>query len=189
METRYNQDASPHSEEDEPGSKPWILVALRVKRRRDQPLVTAQQQLAETPAKPALRKSRPTACKRRQPTLPVKDLKLTFRPRSGLRLARVSPEKLLMAIATETNLHVVAVNAKFRIDGDEKVIVMSTPFETTAMTLSKMKKFTIDGKSYEVASYAPSPDYFCKEVVHNIDLDTTAKHDPPTHPGIGVVKF
>ncbi|KAH9377688.1 hypothetical protein HPB48_013961 [Haemaphysalis longicornis] len=41
------------------------------------------------------------------------------------------------------------------------------------MKLSEIKKLTIDGNSYEVASYAPSPDNSCKGVIHNIDLDTT----------------
>ncbi|KAH9372246.1 hypothetical protein HPB48_003453 [Haemaphysalis longicornis] len=78
-----------------------------------------------------------------------------------------------MAIATVANLPVGAVNVKMRIDGDQNVLVMSTPSETTAMTLSNIKRLTIDGKSYEVASYAPSPDNSCKGVIHNIDLDTT----------------
>ncbi|KAH9374601.1 hypothetical protein HPB48_017407 [Haemaphysalis longicornis] len=60
-----------------------------------------------------------------------------------------------------------------RIDGDQNVLVMSAPCVTTAMTLSNIKKLTIDGKCYEVASYAPSPDNSYKGVIHNIDLDTT----------------
>lgn len=173
METRDNEEASPPSEEDETTTAPFILVARRAKRRRDQRLLTAQQLLAQAPEKPALRKSRPAARKPRQPPLPAEDLKLAFRPRNGLHLARVSPEKLLMAIATETNLPVGAVNVKMRIDGDQNVLVVSTPSEATAMKLSKIKKLTIDGNSYEVASYAPAPDNSCKGVIHNIDLDTT----------------
>ncbi|KAH9378848.1 hypothetical protein HPB48_004440 [Haemaphysalis longicornis] len=93
METRDNQDASPHSEEDDTTTAPWILVAGRANRRRDQRLVTARQQLAETPEKPAIRKSRPTARTPRQPPLPAGDRKLAFRPRNGLRLARDCPSR------------------------------------------------------------------------------------------------
>lgn len=173
METRDNQDATPPSEEDATATAPWILVARRAKCRRDQRLLTSQQQLAQTPEKPALCKSRPAARRPRQPPLPAEDLKLAFRPRNGLRLARVSPEKLLMAIATEVKMPVGAVNIKMRVDGVQNVLVASTPCETTAMKLSEVKKLTIDGNSYEVASYAPSPDNSCKGVIHNIDLDTT----------------
>ncbi|KAH9378021.1 hypothetical protein HPB48_021197 [Haemaphysalis longicornis] len=90
METRDKRDASPHSEEDDTTTAPWILVTRRANRRRDQLLVTAQQQLAGTPEQPAIRKSRPTVRTPRQPPLPVEDLKLVFRPRNGLRLARAA---------------------------------------------------------------------------------------------------
>ncbi|KAH9374541.1 hypothetical protein HPB48_013074 [Haemaphysalis longicornis] len=173
METRDNQAASPHSEEDDATTAPWILVVHRDNRRRDQRLVNAQQQLAETPEQPAIRKTRRTARKFRQPPLPAEDLKLAFRPRNGLRCAKVSTEKLLMAIAAAANLRVGAVKVKRRIDGDKNVLVMSTPSETTAMMPSNIKRLTIDGKLYVVASYAPSPDNSCKGVIHNIDLDTT----------------
>ncbi|KAH9371374.1 hypothetical protein HPB48_010370 [Haemaphysalis longicornis] len=78
METRDNHDATPPSEEDATATAPWIVVARRAKRRRDQRLLTGQQQLAQT--KPALCKSWPAARRPRQPPLPAEDLKLAFRP-------------------------------------------------------------------------------------------------------------
>lgn len=57
--------------------------------------------------------------------------------------------------------------------GTKNFLVASTPSEPKAMKLSEIKKLTIDGNSYEVASYAPSPDNSCEWVIHNIDLNTT----------------
>ncbi|KAH9379598.1 hypothetical protein HPB48_020301 [Haemaphysalis longicornis] len=63
----------------------------------------------------------------RQPPLPVEYLELAFRPRNGHRLARVSPEKLLMAIATELKLPAGAVNIKMPVDGDQNVLCREYP--------------------------------------------------------------
>lgn len=100
MDTRDNQDVTPPSKEEAAATAPLILVGRRAKRRRDQRLLTAQQQLAQTSEKPALCKSWPAARRPRQPPLSAENLKLEFRPRNGLRLAIVSPEKLLMSVAT-----------------------------------------------------------------------------------------
>lgn len=162
METHNTQDACPHSEEERT-TFAWILNARRARRSRDQRLLTAKEQLTQTLEKPSLRKSRPTGRKPRQPPLPFEDLKLAFRPRNGLRLARVSTQKLLMAVATEANLQVGAVTVRMRIDGDQNVIVLSTPSEATAIKLRKVKKLTIDGNTYEVASHPLSPATPAKE--------------------------
>ncbi|KAG0444447.1 hypothetical protein HPB47_013781 [Ixodes persulcatus] len=161
METRETQEASPAEEENDENTEPWITVTKRARRRGQKPRSTTPP-LPLPPLKPALHQSRPKVRKPRPPPLPADDFKLAIRPRNGLQLNKVSPGKLVDAIALTAQLQIGATEFKVRLDADQNILVLSTPSQATASALSKVQKLTIDETTYDIASYTlpatrPSP--------------------------------
>ncbi|CAN7942543.1 unnamed protein product, partial [Ixodes pacificus] len=111
METRETQEASPAEEENDANTAPWITVTKRARRRGQQPRSTTPP-LPLPPLKPALHQSRPKVRKPRPPPLPADDFKLVIRPRNGLQLNKVSPGKLVDAIALAAQLQIGATEFK-----------------------------------------------------------------------------
>ncbi|KAM7306491.1 hypothetical protein ISCGN_010194 [Ixodes scapularis] len=172
METRQTQDASPAEKENDENTEPWITVTKRARRRGQQPRSTTPP-LPLPPLKPALHQSRPKVRKPRPPPLPADDFKLAIRPRNGLQLNKVSPGKLVDAIALAAQLQIGATEFKVRLDADQNILVLSTPSQATASALSKVQKLIIDETTYDIASYGVAPDNSCKGVIYNIAHDTT----------------
>ncbi|KAG0419786.1 hypothetical protein HPB47_003874 [Ixodes persulcatus] len=172
METRETQEASPAGEENNENTEPWITVPKRARRRGQQPRSTTPP-LPLPPLKPVLHQSRPKVRKSRPPPLPADDFKLAIRPRNGLQLNKVSPGKLVDAIALTAQLQIGATEFKVRLDADQNILVLSTPSQATASALSKVQKLTIDETTYDIASYGVAPDNSCKGVIYNIAHDTT----------------
>ncbi|KAM7315781.1 hypothetical protein ISCGN_005564 [Ixodes scapularis] len=172
METRQTQDASPTEKENDENTEPWITVTKRARRRGQQPRSTTPP-LPLPPLKPTLHQSRPKVRKPRPPPLPADDFKLAIRPRNGLQPNKVSPGKLVDAIALAAQLQIGATEFKVRLDADQNILVLSTPSQATASALSKVQKLTIDETTYDIASYGVAPDNSCKGVIYNIAHDTT----------------
>ncbi|KAG0423216.1 hypothetical protein HPB47_001005, partial [Ixodes persulcatus] len=136
IKTRETQEASPAEEENDENTEPWITVTKRARRRGQQPRSTTPP-LPLPPLKPALQQSRPKVRKPRPPPLPADDFKLAIRPRNGLQLNKVSPGKLVDAIALAAQLQIGATEFKVRLDADQNILVLSTSSQATASTLSK----------------------------------------------------
>ncbi|CAN7943460.1 unnamed protein product, partial [Ixodes pacificus] len=111
METRETEEASPAEEENDENTKPRITVTKRGRSRGQQPRSTTPP-LPLPPLKPALDQSRPKVRKPRPPPLPADDFKLAIRPRNGLQLNKVSPGKLVDAIALAAQIQIGATEFK-----------------------------------------------------------------------------
>ncbi|KAH9375656.1 hypothetical protein HPB48_019400 [Haemaphysalis longicornis] len=64
---------------------------------------------------------------------------------------------------------------KIRINEDQNILVASTPYQSAASVLSKIKKLTIGETIYAIASYGISPGNSCKGVIHNIHKEATTE--------------
>ncbi|KAM7285308.1 uncharacterized protein ISCGN_032260 [Ixodes scapularis] len=168
---RMLQDPPSTTGDDEHDMAPWIKVTSRAIRRKTRASL-ATQTLNLSPPKPALRPSRPVL-KPKPPPLPADDFKLAIRPRNGLVLSKVSPMVLSNSIMREAKVRPQEADIKIRVNEQQNILVASTPYQSTASSLSKIQKLTIGETTYAIASYGISPDNSCRGVIHSREKEAT----------------
>ncbi|KAH7937003.1 hypothetical protein HPB49_007157 [Dermacentor silvarum] len=55
----------------------------------------------------------------------------------------------------------------------QNILVISTPDETTATKIAKIKVWTINRKRHETKAYVSAPEQMVKGIIHNIALKYT----------------
>ncbi|KAH8009397.1 hypothetical protein HPB51_016103 [Rhipicephalus microplus] len=97
----------------------------------------------------------------KMPRLPRDDIKVIVRPRNGLNVRSTCGMSLDEAIRNGAG---VGDDEMITIcpNPTQNIVVVSTPEESTAMKIAKMKALTINGKRYEMNAYVAAPENMTK---------------------------
>ncbi|KAH7931919.1 hypothetical protein HPB51_029601 [Rhipicephalus microplus] len=147
-------------------------AGVRARDLRLQPHTVPTQQLPSTPSEPYLRQSQPKTRLPRLPPLPAEDYKLAIRPHGGLKLSKVIPKTLLLAVAHAANISSEKPDIKLRVDEIQIVLTISTSSEHIATALGQIAKITVHSVTY-ITSYGIAPDNSCKGVENGKCHDIT----------------
>ncbi|KAH7981365.1 hypothetical protein HPB49_023374 [Dermacentor silvarum] len=114
----------------------------------------------------------------RMPRLPRDDIKIIVRPKDGLNIRNTCGMSLDEAIRKEA---VVGDDEMITIcpNPTQNILVISTPDETTATKIAKVKVLTINGKRHGTNAYVSASEQMVKGIIRNIPLKYT--QDQLTH--------
>ncbi|KAH7985519.1 hypothetical protein HPB51_026812 [Rhipicephalus microplus] len=173
-EHRTEQTRSISTSEDEDADSVadgWIEVT-RKKRGRTRQNKVVRQEDARSPS--PMRQGRPSIVSKvlrasKMPRLPRDDIKVIFRPRDGLNIRSTCGASLDEAIRNGAG---VSDDEMITIypNPTQNILVISTPEESTATKIAKMKVLTIIGKRYETNAYVSAPENMTKGIMRNVHL-------------------
>ncbi|KAH7985308.1 hypothetical protein HPB51_026844 [Rhipicephalus microplus] len=106
----------------------------------------------------------------KMPRLPRDDIKVIIRPRDGLNTRSTCGASLDKAIRNragvgDDEMITICLNPM------QNILVISTPEESTATKIAKMKVLTINGKRYKTNAYVSAPENMTKGIIRNVPLN------------------
>ncbi|KAH8042816.1 hypothetical protein HPB51_025868 [Rhipicephalus microplus] len=174
MDHRTEQTRSVSTSEDEDAdsvSDGWIEVT-RKKRGRSRHNKVVRQEDARSPS--SMRQCRRSIVSEvlrasKMPRLPRDDIKVIVRPRDGLNIRSTCGASLHEAIRNGAGLgddEIITICP----NPTQNILLISTPKESTATKIAKMKVLTINGKRYETNAYVSAPENMTKGITRNVPL-------------------
>lgn len=106
------------------------------------------------------------------PRLPRDDIKIIVRPRDGLNIRNTCSASLDEAIRNEAGVssdEIITICPNHT----QNILVVSTPDETTATKVAKIKEITINGRKHTTNAYVSAPEEMAKGIIRNVPLNYT----------------
>lgn len=167
--TEQARSVSMGEDEDDDGvADGWIEVTQKSGRASQNKVVKQEDARSPSPMRQGRRSIVSKVLRAsKMPRLPRDDIKVIVRPRDGLNIRSTCGASLDEAIRNGAG---VGDDEMITIDPNptQNILVISTPEESTATKITKMKVLTINGKRYETNAYVSAPENMTKGIIRNL---------------------